>query len=386
MLTVSNATARAIASLTSCWGGSKTGGQNRRLRWPQLVGRHPLGRAPRPRPQNRRPLATHRKIQPVTRTLISDLADGQTVEQAFRTADKQLRVNRQGGKYLFLRLSDRSGSIVSMMWNADEAMFDAFDRGDYVFCHGRTQVHNGQLQIIATRLDRMDPAEVDPEDFDAFDSDQADVLLGRLRELLGSLKCPDLKALADAYLNDEAFMAGFQRAAAAINNHHAYPGGLLQHTVDLMELTRLVTPRYPRVNGELVLMGAFLHDSGKVQELSHEGEIHYTDAGQLVGHIVLGFEQLQRLIQVVEAERETAFPGELRLHLQHLVLSHHGQLDYGSPKVPMSLEALLLHHLDNTDAKMAAYSSLIDADVSGDANWTNYIPSIGRKLWKGGAT
>ncbi|MEM9366206.1 MAG: OB-fold nucleic acid binding domain-containing protein [Planctomycetota bacterium] len=321
----------------------------------------------------------------MTRTLISDLADGQTVEQAFRTADKQLRVNRQGGKYLFVRLSDRSGAIVTMMWNADEAVFDAFDRGDYVYCHGRTQIHNGQLQIIATRLDRMDPAEIDASDFDAYDSDQADVLLARLRDLLGSLECPDLRSLAKAYLNDDPFMAGFQRAAAAVNNHHAYPGGLLQHTVDLMELARLVAPRYPRINAELVLVGAFLHDSGKVEELSHEGEIHYSDAGQLLGHIVLGLEQLQRMVQVVDAEREHAFPKELLLHLQHLILSHHGQLDYGSPKVPMSLEAVLLHHLDNMDAKMAAFGSLIDADVSGDAKWTNYIPSIGRKLWKGGA-
>lgn len=317
----------------------------------------------------------------VNRIPVSDLTDGKQVEQAFRAADKQLRVNRQGGKYILLRLADRSGVIAGMLWNADEQQFDAFDRGDYVFCRGRTQVHNGSLQMIVTSIERMDPSEVDREDFDRFDAGQADQLVARLGELVGELTCTDLKRLGQAYLGDEAFMTKFKIAAAAVNNHHAFPGGLMRHTVDMMELCRLVAPRYPQLDGELLTFGAFLHDLGKIEELSSDGEISYTDRGQLVGHIVIGVQMLGEKIAAVEASGPP-FPAELRLHLEHMIVSHHGLIEYGSPKLPVMLESVTLHHIDNLDAKLSAYTSVIETDIAADGNWTNYNPSIGRKLWK----
>jgi 3'-5' exoribonuclease len=176
-------------------------------------------------------------------------------------------------------------------------------------------------------------------------------------------------------------MAKLTVGAAAVSNHHAYPGGLLQHSLDLMELACLIGPRYPQLNVDLLMFGAFLHDLGKIEELSAGGEVSYTDRGQMVGHIVIGVQMLGEKIASIESSGE-AFPGDLRLQLEHLIVSHHGKIEFGSPKLPVTLEAVALHHLDNLDAKLASYTSVIEADVAADGNWTNYNPSIGRKLWK----
>ena len=317
----------------------------------------------------------------MNRKPIRELADGQQVEQSFRATDKQLRVNRQGGKYIILKLSDRSGTMSGMLWNADETIFDSFDRGDYVHCAGRMQIHNGSLQMIVTEVQRMDPGEVDLADFERFDAEQSDRLLGRLKEMLGELSNVHLRKLGQAFLADKEFVNKFSIGVAAVSNHHAYPGGLLRHTIDLMELSQMVAPRYPQLDAELVVFGAFLHDMGKIEEISTEGESTYTDRGQLVGHIVIGIQMLDAKIAALEASGES-FPTELRHQLEHLIVSHHGQLEFGSPRLPATLEAVLLHHLDNLDAKVTSFSSIIDADVAADGNWTNYTPSIGRKLWK----
>ncbi|MEM8667696.1 MAG: HD domain-containing protein [Planctomycetota bacterium] len=317
----------------------------------------------------------------MNRTPVIDLADGQQLEQAFRAADKQLRVNRQGGKYILLRLADRTGVIAGMLWNADERIFDSFDRGDFVFCRGRTQIHNGALQVIVSDIERMDASEVDVSDFERFDRAESGRLLEQLNQMIGSLKNVHLRKLGEAFLADKDLMQKLQKSAAAVTNHHAYPGGLIRHTVDLMELSMLVGPRYPKIDPELLMMGAFLHDIGKVEELAGDGEIAYTDRGQFVGHIVIGIQMLGEKLAMLNS-RGDAIPNELRFQLEHLIVSHHGQLEYGSPKLPVTLEAVALHHLDNLDAKLAAYESVINADVAADGNWTNYNPSIGRKLWK----
>ena len=314
----------------------------------------------------------------VDRICISDLSEGQQLEQAFRAADKQLRVNRQGSKYILLKLADRSGTIAGMLWNADERTFESFDRGDFLFCQGRTQIHNGALQMILQRVERMDPHEVDESEFEQFDAAASDRLQARLSELLGEIRNPPLRALGNAFLSDATLMSKLARAPAGVSNHHAYPGGLLRHLIDIMELARLITPRYPQLDGELLVVGALLHDLGKVEELSTRGEVSYTDRGQLVGHIVIG---VQLLGEKIDALAEP-FPVELRLQLEHLIVSHHGELEFGSPRLPATLEAVALHHLDNLDAKLASFTSVIESDVSGDGNWTNYSPALGRKLWK----
>ena len=318
----------------------------------------------------------------MNRTPILDFVEGQQFEQPFRAADKQLRVNRQGGKYILMRLADRSGTIAAMLWNADEKIFESFDRGDYVLVRGRTQIHNGALQAIASDVTRLNPADVDPADFERFDADKSEKLIARLSELIKGIPNIHLRKLGEAYLADDALMAKLRCAAAAVSNHHAYPGGLLAHTVDLMEIAQLIAPRYPQLDGDLLMFGAFLHDLGKLEELTCGEQISYTDRGQMIGHIMIGVQMLGEKIAALNALGGDQFPDVLRLHLEHMIVSHHGQLEFGSPKVPLTLEAIALHHIDNLDAKMAAFTNIIDTDVAVDGNWTNYNPSIGRKLWK----
>lgn len=315
----------------------------------------------------------------LNRIAISDLTDGASIDQPFRVGDKQLRVNRDGGKYILLKLSDRSGTIVAMMWNADQQVYDSFERADYVVCRGRTQIHKGSLQIIATRIEQVPESEVDVADFDRFDAAASDQRLERLRQLFDEMENPDLRRLADAYFSDAEFLAGLRTAAAAVSNHHAYPGGLLRHTIDMMEMCRWFADRYDHLDADLLMFGAFLHDLGKIDELAGDGEIAYTDRGQLLGHIVIGIQMLDQRVLELDAP---PFPSALKLQLQHLIASHHGLLEYGSPKIPLTLEAVALHHIDNLDAKISSYTSVIETDVSADPNWTNYNPSIGRKLWK----
>jgi len=318
----------------------------------------------------------------VSRTPINQLGDNQSLDQAFQATDKQLRVNRQGGKYILLKLADRTGTISGMLWNADESTFEAFQRGDYVSCRGRTQLHNNQLQIIVSEIRRLDEDQVERGDFDRFDSDQAARLGERLAEILGSLQNVHLRRLGQIYLDDTEWLQRLRSAPAAVSNHHAYPGGLLRHTVDLMELVQSVGPRYDGVDVDLLTFGAFLHDLGKVEELAGGSESGYTDRGQLVGHLVIGVQDLgDRIRRLAELTGE-AFPEALQMQLEHLILSHHGTLEFGSPKIPQTLEAIALHHLDNLDAKMASAQSVIAADIGGDPNWTNYQPALGRKLWK----
>jgi len=318
----------------------------------------------------------------VSRILVNQLADGQSVDQPFRLADKQIRVNRQGGKYLMLKLADRGGSIVGMLWNAEDSDYEKLDRGCYVHALGRTQVHQGALQIILTGVDPLDDGDVDPADYDSFDAEAAAESLLAIRQHIASLTNQDLRELAETFLDDQAFVKQLQMAGAAVTNHHAYPGGLLRHTLDLIEMCALIGPRYDGIDTELLVVGAFLHDLGKIHEISQSGESSYTDRGQLVGHIVIGVQMLSEKIAELEQRRGECFPTPLRLQLEHLIVSHHGQLEFGSPRLPATLEAVLLHHIDNLDAKITSYQSMIESDLTQNENWTNYQPSIGRKLWK----
>jgi 3'-5' exoribonuclease len=176
-----------------------------------------------------------------------------------------------------------------------------------------------------------------------------------------------------------------RRAPAGVKNHHAYSGGLLEHVASLMNAILAIAPLYPEVDRDLLLLGGFLHDIGKLEELSYSPDLGYTDAGQLLGHLVIGIQILSR--KVVEVERQTGkpFPEPLVLRLNHMIVSHHGEPEFGSPKVPMTFEALLLHFLDNLDAKVASFRQLIADDVTPQSPWTTYNSQLGRKIYKASA-
>lgn len=317
------------------------------------------------------------------RRFIQQLGPQEQVHEVYRAGGKQLRPNRHGALYLQVDLTDRTGSISARIWNATEQLYRSFENGDYVRVEGTTQVYQGALQLIASRIQRVDPAEVDPADFIPVAPCQVDRLMNRMAELLRGLRNPALRNLAECFLLDEAFLGDLAKAPAGMKFHHAYEGGLVDHVVNLMELARLVAPRYPELDAELLLMGAFLHDIGKVRELTYQREYGYSDAGQLLGHLVIGAQMLEDKIREAEKLAGEPFPPELALRLKHMIVSHHGQLDFGSPKPPMTLEALALHCLDHLDAWMAAFQQCIKEDPNVGSTWTAFHNQLNRKLFKG---
>ena len=219
----------------------------------------------------------------MSRNYVNQLTHGESIDEVFLVADKQLRANRQGNLYLQLELRDKTGSIGARLWNATEELSRSFEPGDYLKIRGKTQVFQGSLQIILTHIDAIDAGRIQPEDFLPQSSQNVGKLMARLRELLLAMGNPHLRALVECFLIDEEFVRKFTLAPAGIKNHHAYQGGLVEHVVTLLNLADRVAPFYPEVDRDLLLTGNFLHDIGKVDELAYDRSFSYTDEGSSSG-------------------------------------------------------------------------------------------------------
>ncbi len=317
------------------------------------------------------------------RRYVTQFAHNEQVRQTFMASEKQLRPNRNGNLYLQLDLSDRSGAIGTRMWNASESDFRGFENGDYVVAEGTTQLFQGNMQMIIKSIRKARPDEVIEADFLVLQDAEVEKMTARLTEILRGIGTPELKTLCECYLMDEQFMGKFTRAPAGMKNHHAYTGGLLDHVLSLCELVLLIAPRYPQLDGDKLLVGAFLHDAAKVDELAYDRDISYSDEGQMLGHMVIGITMLDDKIRESERLSGEPFPKMLGMEIKHMIISHHGEYAFGSSKLPMTLEAIALHQLDNLDAKLASSSQLINDCLNGESHWTQYFPNIDRKLWKG---
>lgn len=321
----------------------------------------------------------------MTRRYVNQLSNGDSIDEPFLVADKQLRANRQGNLYLHLELRDKTGSVGARLWNATEDLARTFEPGDFLHVRGKTQIFQGSIQIILTHLEVVDPSRIEPEEFLPQSSQNVGKLLARLREVLLAMNNPHLRAVVECFLIDDEFVRKFTTAPAGIKNHHAFQGGLLEHVVTLLNVADRITDFYPEIDRDLLLTGVFLHDLGKVDELSYERAFAYTDEGQLVGHLIMGVEMLHEKVDQCAELTGEPFPRELFLRLKHMIVSHHGSYEFGSPKLPMTLEAIALHHLDNLDAKIHTFSREIRDDPSKESSWTPFQHSLGRRLFKGTA-
>ncbi|MCS7046027.1 MAG: OB-fold nucleic acid binding domain-containing protein [Gemmataceae bacterium] len=319
----------------------------------------------------------------MARRSIGLLTDGESVDEVFLVTDKQLRTNRQGNPFLQLELRDKTGAISARMWNVSEQIFRTFDEGDFLRIKGKVQLYQGSLQILFTAFEKIEHGRIDLADFMPQTEHDISRLYERLRTTLRKLANVHLRALVECFLIDEPFVAAFCKAPAGIRNHHAYLGGLLEHVVTLLDAAERILPLYPELNRDLLLMGIFLHDIGKVRELSYERVFGYTDEGQLIGHLVIGVEMLEEKVKLVPDLTGEPFPRELLLRLKHMILSHHGTYEFGSPRLPMTPEAIALHHLDNLDAKVHSFTRDIRDDRQGSSAWTPYNHSLQRRLFKG---
>lgn len=318
----------------------------------------------------------------MTRQYINSLKEQENVNEVFRASNKQLRPNRNGALYLQIDLSDKTGTLTARLWNANENVYHLFENGDYIHVEGKAQVFQGAMQLIIKRFYKVPAEEVDPEEFIQTSSLCVEKLLAKMNALLDTIERPELKALTRCYTEDGWFMGRLQALPAGIKHHHAYRGGLLEHVVTMMGLAKQIGDSYDYLDTELLLFGTFLHDTGKTVELECEPEFAYTDEGQLLGHINLGISMLEEKIHQYEATTGEKFPARLALELKHMIASHHGEYEFGSPKLPMTVEAMALHCIDLLDSKLAAFHQLMEEDLNSSSPWTTFNPALQRKLFK----
>ena len=328
-------------------------------------------------------MTTKPTAQPKPRRFVKELAAGDTLEdQVFLIASKDLRTTNNGSLYIHCVLQDRTGQLLGRLWQATKPIFEQMPDGGFMRFKGRVEDYKGALQFI---IDAMRPAEADCVDIGEFlprtREDQA-AMFERVKVILRQVRNPHLLALLKQFVCDTELMARFCKAPAAVQMHHAFVGGLLEHTRNVLELAQLVIPRYPEVSLDLVLAGIFLHDLGKTAELTYETCFQYTNQGQLIGHIVQAVIWVEEKAKAVEAESGQPFPAEIKTALEHLILAHHGQYEFGSPKLPAMPEAIAIHHLDNLDAKLEMFTSKIRNDPDSASDWTDYVRGLDTRIYK----
>jgi 3'-5' exoribonuclease len=305
---------------------------------------------------------------------VTDLSTEQSITTFFLVHEKEIRNTREGKQYLRLELGDRSGTIEARMWDQFEAIAKEFGRDDFVKVQARVEIYRNRPQLALLQVRRAKPEEVDLADFLPHTKEDIAKLWAQLLEYADSIENPWLKQLVNEIISDPTVAACYKRAPAAKTMHHAYIGGLLEHVVGLCGLAKQVAQHYPELNLDLLLTVAILHDVGKLEELCYDRAICYTTEGQLLGHIVMELETVTNAMNTIRG-----FPANLKTAVQHLLISHHGQYEFGSPKLPMIREALVFHYLDDLDSKMAAVRASLAAD-SGEDEWSTYSPALGRKF------
>jgi len=303
--------------------------------------------------------------------------ENKVITSSFVVAAKQVKPKKTGDPYLALTLADRTGQIEAKMWDNVAEAIDAFEQDDYIKVKGLINRYKNHFQLTIHKLRKLGEAEVDFADYLPKTGQDVEQLWQVIAEFVAGFKNQHLRALVQAFMADPEIAAGYKNAPAAKTLHHAYIGGLLEHVVSLFRSCDLLSRNYPQVDRDLLLTGAFLHDIGKIYELSYSRSFSYTTRGQLLGHMIIELEMLQEKLA-----RLPGFPGELKILLEHLIISHHGQYEFGSPKLPMFPEALMLHYLDDLDSKMESMRAHFERESGLEGAWTSYNPSLGRPLLK----
>ena len=305
---------------------------------------------------------------------VGDLNTEQALTSVFLVCAKEVRSTREGRPYLRMELGDRTGTIEARMWTGFEHAASQVSRDDFVQVKGRIEIYKNKPQLSLESFRRAAPEEVDLADYLAHTAANVEQLYAELLATVAGMRNPWLQKLVTKILSEPGVAARYKKAPAAKVMHHAYLGGLLEHVMSVCGLAKMAAAHYPELNLELLLTGVILHDVGKLDELCYERAIGYTTEGQLLGHIVMEVELVGRAMDGIEE-----FPPALRTVVQHLIISHHGEYEFGSPKLPMIREALVLHYLDDLDSKMAAARAVLAVN-SGDPQWSDWSSALQRKF------
>ncbi|MCC6680823.1 MAG: CMP-binding protein [Phycisphaeraceae bacterium] len=331
---------------------------------------------------------------PNTRTYIRDLKPSQYVDGVYAVQNCQLGQTKNGKPYLKCLLADKTGRTPGRMWNITEEQFRGLPTDGFVWIAGQSQPYQGEIQVIIQDIRAYEPSPDELTDLLPTTPHNVDEMFAELLRILQKIEHPAMAALRDRYLEDGKLMESFCRAPAASSLHHAYLGGLLEHTLQLLRIADALLPLYPQLSGDLVRFGLFLHDLGKTAELTWETGFAYSDDGQLVGHVGRGLVWLNDKARAcAEMSPPVIIPPAILLTLEHLILSHHGELEFGALKVPATPEAIFINHVDNIDAKLhmalaaaapgrEAAVAEGDASTSGGGNFTEKVWALNTRIYR----
>jgi 3'-5' exoribonuclease len=314
----------------------------------------------------------------VPKLFISEIKPNQEIASIFVASEKQLRTARNGTVYLDLKLLDKTGEISGKMWDKAAEAAQGFQPGNIVYLRARTELYRDRMQLSISEIMPVPAGAYDPADFLPVCPFDRDILFERLSKLIAGMADGSLRRLCESILADPEIITRFKLAPAAKSMHHAYIGGLLEHTVSVITLIYRICNHYQDLDRELLIAGGFLHDIGKIEEFVYDTHIDYSDAGRLVGHMVLGTQIVEDKIRGMEG-----FPVDRALLVKHLILSHHGEVQFGAVRLPASKEAFVLHMADDLDAKMSAISRILANSGSDGSTWTGYETVFGRHFFRG---
>jgi len=307
---------------------------------------------------------------------VKDLTVEKSITGFFLVHQKEIRNTAAGKPYLRMELGDSSGIIEARMWDQFEALAKDFARDDFVKVQARVEIYRNKPQLSLQQVRVAKPEEIDLADFLPHTPYDVEALYKQLLAHGEAISNPWLKKLVASVITNPRIVPRLKRAPAAKSMHHAYMGGLIEHVVGLCGLSKQVAAHYPELDADLLLTVAMLHDIGKLDELCYERAVSYTTEGQLLGHIVMELETVNQAMDAIEG-----FPPALKTVVQHLLISHHGEYEFGSPKLPMIREALVFHYLDDLDSKMAAVRAAL-ASPGAEDGWSAFSPALGRKFLK----
>jgi 3'-5' exoribonuclease len=308
---------------------------------------------------------------------VSELQPNQVVTSLFLVQTKDIRQKKSGEPYLSMMLGDRTGDVEAKMWDNAAEVMNTFDRDDFVRVKALFQIFQNRPQLTIHKVMKVDERDVDFADFFPASARDADDMFAELRAIVAGIGNPHLRGLLDLMFADERIARAYKLAPAAKTVHHAYLSGLIEHVLSLCALAKATGPHYKQVDLDLLLTGVILHDIGKIDELTFDRGFGYSSEGQMIGHIVMGVRMIEDKLRELPD-----FPHKLRTLLEHMILSHHGEMAFGSPKVPLFAEAMLLHHLDNLDSKMECIRSMVDKDRHYEGHWTSYNSPLDRAVLK----
>lgn len=312
---------------------------------------------------------------------IKDIQPGQQLNDTYMVTQPVLRNTAKGDLYIAMFLSDKTGKVNSRLWQATEELYQTIPSEGFLTIRGKSELYQGNMQIVVNDLQVVEPDQVRLMDYMPRTEKNIGEMFEEVKSILGTIENPDLKHLTGAFIEDQELMKQFCIAPAAMQMHHNYLGGLLEHTLNMLNVAQVLFPLYPKIQKDLVITAILLHDIAKTQELSYNIGFSYTDRGQLLGHIIQGTQLITQKADALKAEGKTVNQDILDA-LLHIIVSHHGQYDFGSPKLPATPEAFMVTYIDNLDAKMNQTETLIQNDQGDGGNWTSYQRSLETKLYR----